>query len=163
MKCRKTIKVSGSYLRSLFISNKSILNMKSKAGFSSLINRAALVSLTNQSPNNLLTNETFPNPIQLCKSSRDNFLAYIMIRIDGFVKRTLIRRTWANSTLFPDITAVFVMGVSTNATISNRVSQEAQSRHHSGPIHGHVQKLKSLSAWKWILENCSSANCLNRR
>ena len=84
-----------------------------------------------------------------------------MIRVDGFAKRTLIRRTWATSALFPDMTTVFVMGLSADATINKRVSQEAQQYKDiiQGPFMDTYRNLtqKSLSAWKWILENCSSA------
>ena len=109
-----------------------------------------------------ITNKSLSHSIlRSCKSGKAIILAYVMIRVDSFEKRILIRRTWANSTLFPKMNTVFVMGLSTNKSINERVRKENQQFNDiiQGSFIDAYRNLthKSLIAWKWILEKCNLA------
>ena len=149
------------YLVLFFNVNNSSNRIKSLYYYSSAnetANKAFIPPLNSSSSNDSIR---LNNPIEACKSGRAKILAYIMIRVESFEKRRQIRRTWTNTTLFPHMAAVFVMGKSTDETLNKRVGLE--SKQYSDVIQGSYIDAyrnlthKSLSAWEWILKNCSSA------
>ena len=76
--------------------------------------------------------------------------------------RVLIRETWGNSLIFPNIRVVFMMGQSSNQRINDLIAQENESY---GDI---VQEnfidtyrnltYKAIMAVKWISKYCTHAN-----
>ena len=104
-------------------------------------------------------------PLNLCQTVNSSLLlAYVMINVDNYSKRQSIRRTWANSTLFPNLRVAFVIGLSNEINSTEKLANE-QSKYNDliqGNFVDTYRNLtyKSLTAWKWITRHCSSARLI---
>ena len=101
-------------------------------------------------------------PMRLCSRNKNSILfAYIMIRVDSVEKRQLIRRTWANSSVFSNLRVAFVIGLSNDLNLNEQLINEHNK--YNDLIQGNFLDTyrnltyKSLTAWKWISSYCSNA------
>jgi hypothetical protein len=103
------------------------------------------------------------NPkFSVCLNQNDIlWFGFVAIAPHLFAKRQLIRHTWANKTIFPDIKLVFSIGLSKNESINEQIKAESS-------IHNDVLQLnfndsyekltfKVLSTFKWMITYCSGA------
>lgn len=67
-------------------------------------------------------------PTDICNRNVVNktilIFAYIMINVDNFERRLMIRKTWANSNIFTNLKVAFIIGKSTNESINDLVLNE---------------------------------------
>ena len=52
-------------------------------------------------------------------------LSLVMVRVDSFEHRALMRSTWASKLMFPRMQVVFVLGYSKNLTLNKLVEKES--------------------------------------
>ena len=52
-------------------------------------------------------------------------LSLVIVRVDSFEHRSLMRSTWASKLLFPRMQVVFVLGYSANSTVNKMVKDES--------------------------------------
>ena len=101
------------------------------------------------------------SPVNICDSSEILVLAYVFISVKSIEKRSIIRRTWANKTLFKQLKVVFILGLSDNENLNKLVKTENEI--HNDIIQSNFidsyrnLSFKSITAWKWISENCKKA------
>ena len=88
--------------------------------------------LYNNSLNNNLSKqlnsitEYVTKPINVCEPNEILVLAYVFISVKSFEKRSVIRQTWANKTLFKNLKVVFMLGLSNNQSLNKLVLTENQ-------------------------------------
>jgi len=83
-----------------------------------------LTTLTNSSTLNPQYKEFIKlklKPDSLCNQDKNIVFAYIMTRVDSFEKRESIRRTWANSSLFSNLKVAFVIGLSNDLNLNEKL------------------------------------------
>lgn len=101
------------------------------------------------------------NPMKLCQNKQVLIFAYVLTKVDDFKKRSLIRKTWANTTLFPDLKVLFIVGKSFKAKVNDLILEEQLEFNDllQGNFIDSFKNLtyKSLIAWKWISTYCSQA------
>jgi hypothetical protein len=134
----------------------STLNMKKNMS-SSLINKEELSkNYTNPHPYAYLV-----NPGHSICTNEVLLLAFVTIAVNNFEQRDIIRTTWSNRKLFPQIKTVFMVGLSQSDEINRKVHLENQ---YYGDI---VQEsfmdtynnltLKTIEGFKWAATYCKSA------
>jgi hypothetical protein len=123
-----------------------------------------LTTLTNSSTLNPQYKEFIKlklKPDSLCNQDKNIVFAYIMTRVDSFEKRESIRRTWANSSLFSNLKVAFVIGLSNDLNLNEKLIKE--HKQFDDLIQGNFLDTyrnltyKSLIAWKWITNYCTNA------
>ena len=107
-------------------------------------------------------------PTDICNRNVVNktilIFAYIMINVDNFERRLMIRKTWANSNIFTNLKVAFIIGKSTNESINDLVLNEQNEYQDliQGDFIDAYRNLtyKSLITWKWIVKNCTNAKII---
>ncbi len=105
------------------------------------------------------------DPWSLCThdyGSNLDLFVYLWTRPSWFQLRRVVRRTWANRTLFPRMNVAFVLGLTMNSSVDSRVEKENQKYGDIllGDFLDTYRNLsfKSLIAWRWIKYNCMKAS-----
>ena len=103
------------------------------------------------------------NSPNVCEKDDKRFIfAYVFTTVHSFERRELIRKTWANRDLFPDLKVLFVIGKHSSGSVNEKVRLEHEK--YKDLIQGnfidsyHNLAFKSLLAWKWINLHCSNAH-----
>ncbi len=100
-------------------------------------------------------------PLKLCQNNSTIIFAYVMINVNNLKKRESIRRTWANSSLFSNLKVAFVIGLSNDLNLNEKLIKE--HKQFDDLIQGNFLDTyrnltyKSLIAWKWITNYCTNA------
>lgn len=88
-------------------------------------------------------------------------IAFVTISPSSFEHRNLIRHTWANKTLFPQIKTVFILGLSSNNTVNEMIKLENEV--HQDIVQENFMDtynnltLKTIAGFKWVSKYCSKA------
>lgn len=95
------------------------------------------------------------NPTELCDSGEKNFIfIYSFTRLNDFLIRQAIRKTWCNLNLFPNIKLVFILGKTNDTDINSQIKNESDL--NGDLIQGNFTDTyrnlpyKLLTAFKWI-------------
>jgi beta-1,3-galactosyltransferase 2 len=97
----------------------------------------------------------------ICKNKNITLLAFVLIKRDNFIQRDIIRTTWSNKTLFPQMRVVFMLGSSNDVELDKKIENESK-------IYGDIVQesfqdtylnltLKTIQGIKWVSNYCSNA------
>ena len=110
------------------------------------------------------------NSVKLCDTSsnktKDFIFIYSFTRINDFLIRKAIRKTWANLTLFPSIKLAFILGKTDDRLTSSLIQNESDL--NGDIIQGNFTDTyrnltyKLLTAFKWISKYCTNAKFIVR-
>jgi hypothetical protein len=94
-------------------------------------------------------------------SNLDLFV-YLWTKPSSFKLRRIIRKTWANRTLFPNMNVAFILGLTQNSSVDSQVTNECQ-RYGDIILGDFIDayrnlSFKSLIAWRWVKYNCMNAS-----
>ncbi len=103
------------------------------------------------------------NPKKLCNIENNTkfIFIYVFTSAKNFKRRSLIRKTWANITLFQNIRVAFIIGKSSDLNIEKEI--QIEQKQYNDLIQGNFidsyrnLSYKSLIAWKWIIRHCSNS------
>lgn len=101
------------------------------------------------------------NQTKFCAGKNLLLIAFVAISPQNFEHRKLIRETWSNKTLFPQIETIFTLGLSSNQTVNQKIKEENE-------IYKDILQedfmdtydnltLKTIMGLKWVSEYCSNA------
>lgn len=98
---------------------------------------------------------------KLCYKKNIILLAMVSISIDKFSTRSLIRATWSNRLLVPNLRVIFLVGLSYNMTLNAKINEEFQ-------LYGDIVRenfldtyrnltLKTIMGIRWASKYCENA------
>ena len=101
-------------------------------------------------------------PVDICIDNKISLVFIVKSNIYNYDKRKLIRETWGNTTMFPYIRVVFVVGLSPRGFFNQRLYQE--NKKYKDLVQGDFldtfknRTNKIIIALKWISDFCNRAN-----
>jgi hypothetical protein len=98
---------------------------------------------------------------KLCYKKNIILLAMVSISIDKFSTRSLIRATWSNRLLVPNLRVIFLVGSSYNMTLNDKIKEEFK-------LYGDIVRenfldtyrnltLKTIMGIRWASKYCENA------
>jgi len=98
-----------------------------------------------------------------CQKQDELIIVYVFISVLSFERRNLIRNTWSNKNIFPQLKTLFIVGKAPTNKLNEQIAYE--NLIYGDLIQGNFietnnksNTLKSLITWKWISDYCSLAN-----
>ncbi len=98
-----------------------------------------------------------------CQKQDELIIVYVFISVLSFERRNLIRNTWSNKNIFPQLKTLFIVGKAPTNKLNEQIAYE--NLLYGDLIQGNFietnnksNTLKSLITWKWISDYCSLAN-----
>jgi len=89
-------------------------------------------------------------PLKLCQNNSTIIFAYVMINVNNLKKRESIRRTWANSSLFSNLKVAFVIGLSNDLNLNEKLIKYKNTFFCDFLTNGNPHKDKSS---KWYVKD----------
>ena len=100
------------------------------------------------------------------KHKRLLLISFVVIAPNQFEKRELIRKTWANSTLFPETRVIFTIGLTNDKLINNKIIEESLKHNDLLQIDFidsyFNMTIKIISSFYWISTYCSNSKFILR-
>lgn len=125
------------------------------------------IKSTRHYKNNVINPHNFNfilNPANICgknKGQNLTLICLITVAADKFIERQNIRDTWYNKTMFPEIRAVFMTGLSKDTKVNEILANE--SRQFNDIVQESFMDtytnltFKTIMGFKWVLNFCSNA------
>ena len=100
----------------------------------------------------------------VCQNKDPFLLALVISSAENFARRITIRQTWANKTLYPFMTTVFLVANTYNQSTNDLLLKESQEfadivQEDFGESYDNLT-LKSVMAFKWSAKYCQEAKLL---
>jgi hypothetical protein len=103
-------------------------------------------------------------PWKLCTDNKGSGLdafVYTYVRVDGFEIRKMIRKTWANRTVFKTVDVAFILGQSQDPKVNSMVAEE-NDKYGDLLVGDFVDAytnitFKSMMSLRWATYNCQNA------
>ena len=151
------------YGRELYMSREARSNVLSRADFvKEIMLKRVDLSLTVEHFNEEEANIFHLNPRELCLGGDESllFVAFVVISPDAFGKRSMIRATWANATLFSSrLRVFFALGKSQDEQVNEQIKAEFE-RHRDVLQLNFIDSYsritrKVMLSFRWIASHCS--------
>lgn len=98
---------------------------------------------------------------KICQDKHILLITFVEVRVDSFYERRLIRKTWANNSLIPEMRVIFLTGLSNDSNVNRKLQIEYEKYQDI------VQEdfldtyrnltLKTIMGYKWVSKYCSNA------